>query len=33
MIQWLVDNHLEVLRPEVSASRLDDAMVDVTMTR
>ena len=35
MIQWLADNHLEALRPEVSASarELDDAMVDVTMTR
>ena len=35
MIQWLADDHLKALRPEVSASArgLDDAMVDVTMTR
>ena len=26
MIQWLVDDHLEALRPEVSASACDDAM-------
>ena len=35
IIQWLADDQLDALRSEVSAAArgLDDAMVDVTMTR